>query len=116
MAKTTVVHVNNPDGYDVYIGRAVPRRGLKASPWANPFRLGDYHPRHNRVMTTNAELVDAYAYWVMSSQSDSRAKWIRVHAHELRGSRLGCWCKDKAHPDRPCHGDFLVELSEENGG
>ena len=37
---TTVVHVNEPGGYDVYIGRAVRRRGFEASPFANPFPLG----------------------------------------------------------------------------
>ena len=26
--------------YDVYIGRAVPRSGFKASIWGNPFKLG----------------------------------------------------------------------------
>ncbi len=40
MPDTRVVHVNGPGGYDVYIGRASPRKGLKASVWANPFKIG----------------------------------------------------------------------------
>ena len=28
------------EAYDVYIGRVVPRSGLKASVWGNPFKLG----------------------------------------------------------------------------
>ena len=27
--------------------------------------------------------------------------------HELKGKVLGCWCKPK-----PCHGDMLIELIE----
>ncbi len=34
-----VVHCKK-EKYDVYIGRAVPRSGLKASPWGNPFVIG----------------------------------------------------------------------------
>ena len=34
-----VVHCKK-EQYDVYIGRAVPRSGLKASVWGNPFVIG----------------------------------------------------------------------------
>ena len=34
-----VVHCKK-EKYDVYIGRAVPRSGLKASVWGNPFVIG----------------------------------------------------------------------------
>ncbi len=33
-----VVHCKK-EKYDVYIGRANPRSGLKASPWANPLKI-----------------------------------------------------------------------------
>ena len=39
---TRVVHVLSGEPYDIYIGRAMPRFGLKASKWQNPFKLRDY--------------------------------------------------------------------------
>ena len=38
--KTRVVNVRNTVDYDVYIGRANPRRGLRQSPFVNPFVIG----------------------------------------------------------------------------
>ena len=89
-----VVHVREP--HDVYIGRAVPRRGYKASKWANPYKVG--------VDGTRDEVIDKYAEW--------------LHAHpellaclpELEGKVLGCWCA----PER-CHGDVLAEMVNTHG-
>ena len=30
---------------------------------------------------------------------------------ELKGKRLGCWCKTKKNPNAPCHGDTLLEIA-----
>jgi hypothetical protein len=94
---STVVHVKSGD-YDVYIGRAVPRMKLKASPWANPFKI-----------TRECNRMDAIAhfrFWVRFS-NEPRAVWIREHVHELKGKRLGCWCRPYH-----CHGDVLAALAE----
>jgi hypothetical protein len=96
--RTTVCHVNNPKGYDVYIGRAVPRARLKQSPWANPFRISS---SYNRAM-----VIAQFRDWVIGSD-DPRALWIREHVHELRGKRLGCWC----YPE-DCHGHVLAGFAD----
>lgn len=95
---TTVVHVNDPGGYDVYIGRAVPRRGLQASPFANPFRIGRDGDRE--------AVLRRYVNWLLYSE-DRYARWAFQHARELRGKRLACWCA----PER-CHGDILAALAD----
>lgn len=85
MTKTIVVHLSVAD-FDVYIGRP--------SKWGNPFEIGKDGTRaqviqkYEDYLTSNAELV--------------------AQLHELKGKRLGCWCKPK-----PCHGDILVKLINE---
>lgn len=98
---TTVIHVRDMVDGDVYIGRAVPRKGLKASPWANPFRVenGD-----------QMAAVFRFQRW-LASGADPRALWILAHVHELRGKRLACFCK-KAGQYVPCHGDVLKALAD----
>jgi hypothetical protein len=87
-----VVHCQR-EPFDVYIGRAVPRRGLAASKWANPYplrqesdRLHVRAPYEHEHLPAHLELVAALP--------------------ELRGKVLGCWCAPK-----PCHGDVLVRLA-----
>lgn len=87
----TVVHVR--DGFDVYIGRAVPRRGFAASKWGNPFPL---------AMGSRADVIAAYREHLLASPD------LLAALPELRGKRLGCWCAPKA-----CHGDVLVALLKE---
>ena len=82
---TTVVNIRT-DAYDVLIDRR--------TKWGNPFK-GERN-------------------WAC----DEHNKWIRqpeqahliASLHELKGKRLGCWCK----PQR-CHGDNLVALIQELG-
>lgn len=90
--QTRVVNVRTEE-YDVYIGRANPRYGLKRSKWANPFRLKSEAER--------PAMIERYREWIMN-QPDLLAR-----IHELRGKRLGCWCAPK-----PCHGDVLAELAD----
>jgi hypothetical protein len=102
MAETTVIHVRDLDTANlkhVYIGRAVPRRGLKASPWANPFPIRADYSREQ-------SLAD-FEHWVRTSD-DPRAVWIRDHLDELDGNVLVCWC----HP-LGCHGGVYVKLLAE---
>ena len=90
---TTVVHIRDSD-HDVYIGRASPRRGLSASPFANPFVIG---------RDGDAEdCVEMYRIWLYL-QPELMWKARRV----LRGKVLGCWCKPEA-----CHGDVLAEVAD----
>lgn len=96
--KTTVVHCMKAR-FDVYIGRAAPRRGLPASLWANPFKIGPGVSREDSI--------ELYRQWV-NSALDPEARWIKEHVHELKGKILGCWCSPKA-----CHGDVLARMAEE---
>lgn len=91
---TTVVHVNDPDGYDVYIGRAVPRRGLKHSIFANPFPIQGSRSRETALAK--------YREWLRRQPG-----LTRVARHTLKGKRLGCWCAPK-----PCHGDILAAVAD----
>lgn len=86
-----VVHFKKAE-YDVYIGRAVPRSGLKASTWANPFVIGRDGTRE--------EVITKFRAWIMSN-----TELIR-RLPELNGKVLGCWCAPEA-----CHGDVLSELA-----
>lgn len=85
MDKTRVVN-RNFELYDVYIGRP--------SKWGNPFRVNKYCSRD--------EAIDSYYEWILGQPE------LIASLHELKGKRLGCYCKPKR-----CHGDVLVELVKE---
>lgn len=87
--KTRVVHVGK-DPYDVYTGRAVHRKGLPQSKWANPFPL---------AMGSREAVIAAYRNWIQRSP-------LIDQVGELSGKVLACWCAPKA-----CHGDVLAELA-----
>jgi hypothetical protein len=91
---TRVVHLRR-EPYDIYIGREMPRYGLKRSKWFNPYKIGKDGTRE-RVLVK-------YEQWVRSHPD------LMTHLPELRGKVLGCWCSPK-----PCHGDVLARLA--NGG
>lgn len=87
--KTTVVHCKKAP-YDVYIGRP--------SKWGNPFAIGWDGERD--------EVISKYREWIKTQPN------LLKDIEQLKGKRLGCFCKPKA-----CHGDVLVELAndEPNG-
>jgi Domain of unknown function (DUF4326) len=95
----------------VYVGRAVPRRGWKASPWGNPFPEGRavvvegvLHPAADA-----AACVARYAAW-MARHPERMAR-----IPELRGRVLGCWCCDwdgAGDPIRPCHAVWLARAAD----
>ena len=89
---TKVVHCKK-EQYDVYIGRAMPRQGLKGSIWANPFKIGQDGTRD--------EVIEKYRQYILSKPE------LLAQLETLRDKRLGCWC----WPQR-CHGHVLVELLE----
>lgn len=108
--KTTVVHVRDVDLADpgvVYIGRAVPRRGIKASKWGNPFRVTTFESMRsvlNDYLDHILELLESDALMVTGDGP------VVLSLDELRGKRLACWCKGK--PDPRCHGDILAALAD----
>lgn len=102
--KTRVVSVRKFGGYlnlqnaikegtAVYIGRAMPRQGLKASPFGNPFRIG-YDGDREQVITL-------YRGWI------ARQPKLLEQLPELKGKEIVCWCFPQA-----CHGDVIVEMVE----
>jgi hypothetical protein len=92
---TTVVNVRSDDSFTVYIGRAVPRRRLKASKWANPFKIGRDGARE--------QVIAKYRDYLLSRPD------LLASLSELRGQRLGCWCAPA-----PCHGDVLAGLADDS--
>ena len=87
--KTEVVHCKKTE-YDVYIGRP--------SLWGNPYSskkgtLAKY------LVENKLEAIKSYEEYLESSPRLLEA------LKELKGKRLGCWCKPKA-----CHGDIIVKL------
>jgi len=84
MMKTTVVHCKKAP-FDIYIGRP--------SKWGNPFIIGKDGTRE--------EVIEKYLEYILGNDK------LMAALPELKGKRLGCWCKPLA-----CHGDVLAELCE----
>jgi hypothetical protein len=50
LIRTRVGHVTRDRGqWNLYIGRAVPRQGLSASPWCHPCRIGPTCSREEAI-------------------------------------------------------------------
>lgn len=108
-----VVHVDDPRGWDRYIGRTVPSRGLAASVYANPFRVG---PDGSR-----AEVLAKYRQHLRD-----HPEIVERARREIKpGDRIACWCKDPmrswqtalpfyVHLDKEkdCHGDIVADIVE----
>lgn len=118
-----VVHVNSGMPYDVYVGRAVARKGLEASVWQNPYRIGvdgtreqvlAMFERHMRALLRDTPGANpAPEPW------NHRANLV-ASLIALRGKTLACWCapKDRAlttEDERVCHGQILLMLAKELG-
>jgi predicted RNase H-like HicB family nuclease len=112
-----------PEG-SVYVGRAAP--GLPASPYANPFKVGESVSRDSDLWPFVADLlppgaldhgfggplqsvklvsaehaVACYSRWFFE------VPWLLLNAEEQLGGRdLACWCKI----GQPCHADWLLGL------
>jgi hypothetical protein len=100
---TRVVHVNDELPDAIYIGRAVPRRGLQESPWSCSYRIRHTVRRTAACLRFGEELL-----------SGPRRHQLAC-LPELRGKPLACWCRHDGEPRRPwnaCHGDVLVALLE----
>lgn len=86
MPKTSVVHIS--DNPDVIIDRS--------SKWGNPFRVGEHGTRD--------EVIAKHAEWIYT-----QPELIAAIKTELKGKRLGCWCRPKKNS---CHGDILAWIAD----
>lgn len=82
----TIVVNKREQKFDVYIGRG--------SIWGNPFKMASEADRKRVIIE--------YEKWLRSKPE------LLKQLHELKGKRLGCFCKPKA-----CHGDVLVGFVEQ---
>lgn len=92
------------DPQNVYIGRKgvvfidKVRYPKVDSVWANPFRVrGD-----NRL-----QVIEQYRKYILHKLETGQI--TQTELGNLRGKRLGCWCKED-DKDIACHGDVLLEL------
>lgn len=76
----------------VYVGRAVPSYGLKASKWGNPYVVTKSFPREVAI--------SEYRKYLLSEPTLINA------LPELKGKDLVCWCAPL-----PCHADVLLEMA-----
>ena len=90
----SVVNVKSGDPYDLYIGRANPRNGLRKSIWANPFKIGKDGTRE--------EVMQKYERYLLEERPA-----LAERLPELKGKVLACWCAPGT-----CHGDILLKLAE----
>jgi hypothetical protein len=102
----TVAHVDETIEGGVYVGRAMPRRGLKASPFANPFRL----PR-NASAEERTACIGRYVTYLTNERRD-----LLTRLPELRSApALLCWCRhdgEEKTPYNACHGDVIAWILE----
>jgi len=110
-----VVHVKDNVPGAVYIGRAMPRQGLRASPFANPYKIGApaSHWAQKDPITREGALF-AYSTDIWSGPK----RHLLAELPALRGKPLACWCRHDGvpmtngvtddGPDNRCHGDLLV--------
>jgi hypothetical protein len=93
MNTTRVIHWRDRENAPgmIYVGRAVPRLGLPASPYANPFKIG---PDGGR-----ADVIQRYRSWILSRLD------LLNQLPALRGRPLACWCAPEA-----CHAHVLADL------
>lgn len=102
---TKVIHVSEMSNHPgaVYVGRAVPRRGIKASKWANPFRISANMTRFDVIDNYDAHITAGAGVGLLADLS------------ELRGKPLACWCRrdgEERTDDNACHADVLCDLLE----
>lgn len=113
-APTTIVRIRREYGQiiqdcDVYIGRRIFRGGwnLPESKWHNPFH------RRGTSIEAHQQAFEAYDNYIRNLRPD-----LLRSLEELRGKRLGCWCKnsDSNNPQEQairCHGEVLLQLLRE---
>lgn len=106
MNLVTVVHRRARFVNAIYIGRAMPRDGLKASPLGNPYRI---RPGYDIVNDPDRKL-DAYRAWLEELLANAQSPQSKEIARLVELAKQGpialeCWCA----PNR-CHGDIVREI------
>ena len=98
MSDTIVVN-SRKNKYDVYIGRP--------SIWGNPYTdVMNHKTLAQYIVANREEAIQKYETYIREKLEKDPE--LKKELLELKGKRLGCWCKPKA-----CHGDVLVKLIEE---
>lgn len=108
--RTRVVHVNDNVPGAVYIGRAVGRKRLKKSKWANPYKIGDLFEPADGSGARKADRIDVLSLYRLHLCKNADL-WLDLV--ELRGKPLACWCRHEHEPEtreNRCHGDILAEI------
>lgn len=95
--RTTVVNLHR-EAYDVYIGRA--GRGHDGY-FGNPYRAGEVCGLCRRVHRDRGSTIPCFERYFRGRVESDPA--FRVRVEQLRGRRLGCFCK----PNK-CHGDVIA--------
>ena len=104
---TRIVHCQK-EKYDVYIGRANPRKRLTKSIFANPYVIGKDGTRQE-VMAKYRAHVELLI---------KRSPMFALAVRNLHCKTLGCWCWQSPcerilPPDQQiCHGDIFAEISQ----
>lgn len=88
----------------VYIGRAMPRQGLKASPLGNPYRLDEGEDRSVPIEQYRRRLLAFLQHDTAERREIERLTEL-ARAGDLV---LLCWCAPLA-----CHGDVVKEIIEQ---
>jgi hypothetical protein len=107
---TRVCHTDDQIPGAEYIGRAVPRRGLKASKWANPYKIGDRKMIGDGVLTRD-EVIYRYEQDLLGGPK----RHLLADLPELRTVDIACWCRhdgEDRDTGNACHADVLIELLE----
>lgn len=102
-----VVHVLSGSGYEVYVGRAMPRYQLPASPWANPYKAG-----------RDGTLTEVLALFERHARENIGLERIGM-AFGYPSPILSCWCAPKngaaltVADEEVCHAQVLLRLADE---
>lgn len=100
----SVCHVNDRVPGAIYVGRAMPRKGIQGSPFRNPFRIfkdGDRQVVLRRYRDHLERLI---------ADDPVFAGMVR----DLHEKPLACWCRhihQKKTADNTCHADILLEVA-----
>lgn len=95
-----VCHVNENIPGAVYIGRNVPRRGLRCCGLQNPFVVKDFG---------RERAIEMYRESRITIIKRGTPQFIDALI-EARDKPLACWCRKSTDDAPACHGDVILEL------
>jgi len=107
-----------------YVGRAF--AGWPATPWENPFRIGETSPGNYKIKMDREHVLEVYRTTIEAREEGGTLdRWLAGlwEACDHGAKPLGCWCINATHGDgQPivCHAQILAEMLhkrfiEENG-